>query len=404
MIVLLLAASALLFGEGKKETQKEEAKEAPGATEIRWTAWGNVWRIDNLYKVIIARFEEAHPDIKIKFEPYPATEKILAMFAAGRAPDIILCDWVGAQTWGGAGRALPLDPLIKEDNFDTSNIQDLQLASYRTDGVLYAMPFKNDVHALWYNKKLFDEAGLKYPDETWNWDAVRTNAKKLTDSSKKQYGFSWYSSGFDAYCAWPWMNNGSMVIKDAAGKMKYTFDDPNTVEAFQFLYDLIWKDKVMVSPSAATSTAMGMGGEQLFMSIKAFDWDMAPLPHQKTRATEIGGIANVISSGSKHPREAWEFLKFIVTPAAQDTLLETYEGLPVYKNAPAPTLEGKNTAALTYAVPYQMFEPHFPEWVQVQDEIVTPALDLLWNGKKQAQETGDEITRKANAFLAKIGR
>jgi multiple sugar transport system substrate-binding protein len=218
------------------------------------------------------------------------------------------------------------------------------------------------------------------------------------------------------------MNNGSMIVKDAGGKLKYTFDDPNTVEAFQYLYDLMWKHKVMLSPSEATSTAMGAGGEQLFMtgkigfhmsgdwhlkafmSIKEFDWDMGPLPHQKVRATELGGIANLINSGSKRAKESWEFLKFIVTPEAQDRLLETYEGLPVYKGAGGPDIPGKNTAALTYAVPYQKFEPHFPEWAQVYEEIETPGLDQLWNGKKQAQEVCDEITQKANAFLAKIGR
>jgi multiple sugar transport system substrate-binding protein len=218
------------------------------------------------------------------------------------------------------------------------------------------------------------------------------------------------------------MNDGRMIVKGSDGKLKYTFNDPNTVEAFQFVQDLIWKHKVMISPSAATATAMGMGGEQLFMtgkvgfhmsgdwhvkafmSVKAFEWDMMALPYQKSRAVELGGIANLINAGSRNKDAAWEFLKFMLTPSAQTRLLETYEGLPVYRGAPAPDLPGKNTDALMSALEYLKFEPHFPEWAQVSEEIEGPALDQIWNGKKTAREVCDEITQKANAFLVRIGK
>ncbi|MGQ9632246.1 MAG: ABC transporter substrate-binding protein [bacterium] len=398
------------------------AMEASAVTTIRWTAWGNIRRVENLYKVIIGYFEAAKPDIKVTYEPYPETEKILAMFAAGTAPDIILCDWNIAQTYGGAGRALPLDPLIKRDKFDLGRIYEVALDSYRTKGVLYAMPFKIDVHMLVINKDLFDKAGVKSPENTpWNWAQLREAAIKLTDAGKKQFGFSWYESGYDAYSAWPWMNGGSMIVKEG-DKIKYTFNDPNTVEAFQFLADLVHKDKAMLSPSQATATAMGMGGEQYFMTgkvgfmmsgdwhmsaytqIKDFNWDLAVMPYQKVRAVELGGIANLINAGSKYKDEAWEFLKFMTTEKAQKRLLETMEGLPMIKGMPAYDLPGKNAKALTDVIPYLKFEPHFPEWAQSSEEIEYPLLDQLWMGKKTAQEVCDEITQKGNAFLKKVGR
>jgi multiple sugar transport system substrate-binding protein len=411
-LLLLGAALTALLGLLWSETW--------AATSVRWTAWGNVRRVENLYKKIISYFEEKHPDIKITYEPYPETEKILAMFAAGTAPDVILADWNIAQTYGGAGRALALDGLIARDKLDTAKVYGVALDGYRTDGKLYAMPFKIDTHAIFYNKKLFDEAGTKYPTDDWKWNDILTNAQKLTKQDKGQFGFAWYESGYDAYSAWPWMNRGRMIVKDEKGQLKYTFSDPNTVEAFQFLYDLIHKHKVMLSPSEATASAMGMGGEQMFMTgkigfhmsgdwhlnafvqIKDFDWDIAMLPYQKARATELGGIGNLINSGSKVKDQAWEYLKFLLSERAQTRLLETFEGLPAIKGMPAPNVPGKNTRALVDAAQYMMFEPHFVEWPQVNEEIELPLLDQLWIGKKTAKEVASEIDAKANAFLSKL--
>lgn len=61
---------------------------------------------------------------------------------------------------------------------------------YQLDGKTYAIPKDYDTIGLWYNKALFDEAGLSYPDESWTWDTLAETAEKLTDKEKGQYGFA----------------------------------------------------------------------------------------------------------------------------------------------------------------------------------------------------------------------
>jgi len=139
-----------------------------------------------------------------------------------------------------------------------------------------------------------------------------------------------------------------------------------------------------------------------FVQIKDFDWDIAMLPYQKTRAVELGGVSNLINANSKVKDQAWEYLKFLLSEKAQTRLLETMEGLPAIKGMPAPNAPGKNAKVLADAAQYMMFEPHFVEWAQVNEEIELPLLDQLWIGKKTAKEVAAEIDSKANAFLSKL--
>lgn len=61
---------------------------------------------------------------------------------------------------------------------------------YNAGGKQYAIPKDIDTIALWYNKTMFDEAGIKYPDASWTWDTFRDAAKKLTKADGSQYGYS----------------------------------------------------------------------------------------------------------------------------------------------------------------------------------------------------------------------
>ena len=103
---------------------------------------------------------------------------------------------------------------------------------YQWDGKTYAVPKDIDTIAMWYNKDMFDEAGIDYPDGSWTWDEFYDIAEKLTKEDGSQYGFAANPSNEQD----TWMNiiysMGGCVLTD---DNKSGFDDPNTIKAMEFV-------------------------------------------------------------------------------------------------------------------------------------------------------------------------
>ena len=80
--------------------------------------------------------------------------------------------------------------MFKENDIDMGNFTEGIADFYTLEDELYAIPKDASVVGLWYNKELFDNAGVDYPDETWTWETLRQAAIDLTDESKGIYGFA----------------------------------------------------------------------------------------------------------------------------------------------------------------------------------------------------------------------
>ena len=94
-------------------------------------------------------------------------------------------------------------------------IQDI-VELYQYDGKTYAIPKDYDTIGLWYNKALFDEAGVSYPDESWTWETMAEAAEKLTDKDKGQYGFaSPAANNQDGYYNLIYGMGGSIINTDS---------------------------------------------------------------------------------------------------------------------------------------------------------------------------------------------
>lgn len=103
-------------------------------------------------------------------------------------PDVFWMHSNNSQMYMKNNKLLKLDDYIeKSDKVDMSNYMSEITELYTYDGSYYAVPKDYDTIALWYNKKMFDDAGLEYPNENWTWDDLYEAAKKLTTGDK--YGF-----------------------------------------------------------------------------------------------------------------------------------------------------------------------------------------------------------------------
>lgn len=320
--------------------------------------------VENPWESQIVRpaFSKAYPDLCLKIlsiNQDDVTVKREAMIAAGEPLHV----W--SPSWGGDGPASDrvrglledLTPFIQRDNFDMNNFLPGTLNNLQIEGKTYGLPFGTSGSYLYYNKKLFDEAGVPYPpvswdDKTWTWDKFVETAKKLTknvdDINTAQYGA--VANVINGDLDFPPMVWGHDIWPAGTFKAGMTdhviLDDPRAIQAYQAFHDLVYKDKVSPDPAAVQALAQlgdAFSASRVAMSIdggwgmwtytglltdpNGFCWGIAPIPWGTPDAKERAVIfSNAWAMTSKmQPKDqeaAWTLIKFLLLPEQQVTSMQ----------------------------------------------------------------------------------
>ena len=203
---------------------------------------------------------------------------------------------------------------------------------YSWNGKTYAIPKDVDTIALFYNKTMFDEAGLSYPDDSWTWDDFYDAAVKLTKEDGSQYGTAMNPSNEQD----GWMNiiysMGGKVLTD--DKKASGFDDPTTIKAMEFVQKLV--DNVMppatVMAETGTDVLLGSGkiamlsqGSWMVPQFKEHEYisencDVAVLPKDPTTGNRVSlynGLGWAVSAKTKNPDAAWQLVEWFGTKDMQ---------------------------------------------------------------------------------------
>lgn len=408
LLLLLLGLSALAI--------------AQEPVTITWSFWGDPNELPPNYEVIEA-FEAAHPHIKIETQHAPWSsyfDRIQTQMAGGTAPDVMFLNNI--PSYAARGALMPLNELVERNGFDTSPYYDELLRIFSYEGELYGFPRDNDTTILYYNKDMFDEAGVAYPDGTWSWKEFLEAAQKLTKRDERgrvtQYGVVLESNKYYNFIH----QNGGDMFDDPLNPTKYIGDSPETIEAMQFMADLI--NKYEVAPSFAQMLQLGNSTELFASGLVAmamtnaarvptfqqagFNWGVAPLPTGPNgiRANSMSGAGYVISANTKHLEEAWTFFEFLCGEQGQSIFASTGVAVPAYRS------EGTRDAFVN-ALPEGFGEvflndtehgkipPLFNGYVELNSTVITPALDLLFIGEATAEEVLTGIRAEVEEFLAK---
>jgi multiple sugar transport system substrate-binding protein len=196
---------------------------------------------------------------------------------------------------------------------------------------------------LYYNKKLFDENGVPYPPDRWNFRDFVNTAKKLTKG--KQYGFK-FANWMPGWVTWLWNQGGDVLSPDGTRAAGYCDSESNT-KAVEFLLQLTDKDKVAPNLSAAAAmgvdlftngtAAMEVSGHWAMVGYSAAPKDdngkplldlrdvgvtflPTELPESKT---VIYAAGYAITRNCKDPKLAWEFIRFMTSAKNQRRLNKT---------------------------------------------------------------------------------
>lgn len=272
---------------------------------------------------IVTAFEKENPNITVKVKTLPYDSYGTALqtdLAAGTAADVF--DINGPSSYGPYQANGALAEL---KGVDGSKYNNALLDSYATSGKQYALPTSFSDVVLYYNKDLFDKAGVKYPTSTWTWKDETDAAQKLTDKAAGLWGDHEPITYNEYYKAL--VQNGATFLS-ADGK-KAAFNTPAGIEAAKWLVEKSGTTMPTIADGQGTADfdtnlfkagklAMLHTGIWVFGALAASpaNWDIAVEPGNKTSANAVFSNGIGVSATSKHPVEAQKWAEFM---SASDT-------------------------------------------------------------------------------------
>jgi len=346
IVSILIIIAAFSFWLKKTEPKIDVA----GKTTITIVT-STVPRDQVYWNMLIKEFEKEHPSILINTIKTLDEKKVNTMVAGGVAPDLIRLQGQTLGYWIQAEALLDITSWLEEDRdaFALDDIYEIALQAFSYEGKSYGLPCGVVPFVLFYNKDLFRKYNIPFPDETWTWEDLRKYGKVLTndfdeDGINDEIGIDMniWSEGLYTFI---FQNNGKLLNEEGS---RIDMTDPRTVEAIQFVYDIVHKDRIVksnfnmvkgVNNIRFQNGAIGMlspGGSfwiPEFREFEEIDWDVAPLPSGPARrATTIAPEGWGISAQSKHPRETYELLKFIAGVKGQEIMAKAALFIPCRKS------------------------------------------------------------------------
>jgi ABC-type glycerol-3-phosphate transport system substrate-binding protein len=372
----------------------------------------------------VAKFNAAQGAVEVEgvFQQNYDTvqQKFQAALVGGDVPEIIQMEIHATPQFASSGALTPIEPFYAGDPaFNFADLVPATLLNQRWEGKLYAMPINRSTPLLYYNKKLFREAGLDPERPPRTWAEFREMGRQLTKG--ETLGFlpaaDWWF--FESVV---WGNGGELLSKDLKTA---TFAQPGAA-VLQGWADMVYRDKtarVLTGATAGEQRAQeyiqGRGAMlmsstaslgQFIREVKDFEIGTAYMPHGEgfAHAVPTGGAAAAIPArvAPERQRAAWEFIKWWISPEQAAFWSQNTGYFPVRQSSiEILTKQGyyqerpqfKTTIDQLQYAREAPLTPHFPaigrEIVKAMEAILvndTPALEAL----TQAQERAQAIVRQ----------
>lgn len=413
---------ALLLTRPGFRIAKSSSDSAGSKRKISWIIPLDLGRKD--YEEILKEFHKKHPDIHVEPLWVPASQfqtKFKTLVAAGIPPDIFYC----GDVWVAYLRPFLLDlsSYIERDKeeIDFNDFYPRLRKAALYSGKYYFLPRSFNISLLYYNKKLFNQAGIPYPDEKWTWEDYTKAGKKISElkvDGRKAYGSTIMVGWWGEWLTMVRQSGGQLFNHDITECM---LDRPEAINAMKFYSEKI---KLGISPIPGKGPSRGFeggrygmvwgghtGNWKIYNQIKDLDWDieMLPIGPAGRRGAELAMDAYGISKDCKDPEAAWTFLKFLTSSQSLERFARS-GSLVARKSAAEKVFMNKenksrpeNIEAVYKSLEYAMTIPQSPDFIELSIEVIQPEIDLLTAEDKDVEKVCKEAAKSANAFIRTMG-
>lgn len=361
--------------ETETEASSDSADEAEATEEVTEITFWHSMSGDNGEAIedVVDQFNEQSDTVSVEAIFQGSYEdsltKLRAVGGSDEAPAIVQVFEGGTKYMSESGFITPMQEFIDADGFDVSILEPNILAYYELDGQLYSMPFNTSNAVMYYNKDMFEEAGLDQENPPRTFSEMKEAADALTTDNTQGFSFATISWFFEELMA----NNGGLIIDNDNGRSgdatEALVNSEVGVEIVSWVkemndagtfrnYGASWDDPR--GPFFAGELGMYFDSTANLNQVinnSPHEVGTAPIPHAddiEPQGAVVGGasvwITNQVSE--EEQQAAWEFVKFTtepevqaewaaatgyfpITPAAYevDTLTEVYDEYPQYLTA-----------------------------------------------------------------------
>ncbi|MCO4781059.1 MAG: ABC transporter substrate-binding protein [Candidatus Cloacimonetes bacterium] len=392
----------------------------------------NVWVTYNseqyeVYKKLVKTFEDRHKvTIKVSKEPHGGFgDKLFYACSSNTAPDIARLD-IGLVPKFAVGKALvPFDDLgikeLEKDLFasalDSGKVR-VEDGSIKTFGI----PDEFTTLALFYNKDLFEEAGLDPHKPPRSWDEFIEYSKKLTkdldgDGLTDQYAFAmentlWWSLPF-------LYSHGANIVDEKS--LTCLLDSKEAIQSLEFQLSLhnngfeagSWRKGSITPDSGFKSSRFAMifsGPWNLAnFSRSNINYGVALIPGNPDlgikSTTNVGGNANVILKSTKSPKLAFKFLSYLASEEVQKILVEKLNAVPIHLGLErnGVKMESKELQIFAEQAKYAVARPKIPGYDKIEN-IVNSEVETAFNKNRTAKEAYQRACKKLDKEVFEILR
>jgi multiple sugar transport system substrate-binding protein len=381
------------------------------------------------YQKLVDAFVEGYPDVHVELIQIPGQSeyrnRLAADIAAGNPADVVLINYRRYAGFAHAGALEPLgaylekSELIKESDFYPEAIK-----PYKWNGELMCIPQNLSSLVVYYNKDLFDQAGVPYPASGWTWDDFLSAAQSLTkdldnDGTTDQFGVG-IESSLIRFAPFVWQLGGQIVDNDVA-PTTLLLNSSEALEASRFFFGLQTDFHVTpnreqeVSEDSESRFINGRlamffnsrRGVPTYRESAKFNWDVAPLPQNQIQASILHADAYCLPSASKNKDAAWTFIEFANSVEGQTIVASTGRTVPSLisvANSPAfldPNAKPANSRVFLEAIPYIHPLPVHPNWAEIED-VASEELARGFYGEVEVEQAMfNAIERTREYFILK---
>ena len=390
--------------------------------EITYSIWGDPSEIKN-QQAIVDAFHAVNPKITVKVDVSDWDtywDKLQTGIVGGNAPDVFAMDGPLFPDYQTRDVLLDLKPYIDRDGYDLTQLADLAVADFTTPEGQFGLPRDLNVIALFYNKKLFDAAGVAYPDESWDWAKLVEVGKQLTVKDAS-------GQGQPVGLLHRELGHGELLVvaglaerrghhlgrpqdeprRQRPGHRRHPVPAGPDVEGPHHAGPGHLADRQRRRLRAGQG---GHGGQRLLAGRDAPQRRASTSGSRRCpkgpagQATSINPTGAVVFKGSKSPDAAWEFVKYLASPAAQTKIMELKASLPANKEVLAGPFATSFPGAdvLAAAIAYAHLKPSFKgynDWTTaLQTEIDA---NVFLDPKKTAKQAITDVMPQLDEILAK---
>lgn len=395
-------------GEGGVESDSGEATGSSEQVEIHFVAAQYSHATEPFLRQLIEEFESENPDIKVKLDVIGwdvLEQRVNTMVATNQTPDILNLNHFAAFVEDDL--LLPIEEAISPEL--KNKFYDSFYEAGAVDGTQYAIPFLASIRGLYYNKDLFEQAGITEPPVTW--EELRQTAKTIKEKTGIDgFGVPMTTLEGQAYFSYfIWGNGGDW--KDGE---QWVLNSSENVEAMEFLYQLVREDQVTnPEPTAINRDELQkvFGAGQVGMMITAnflptvlaaefpdLNYGVAPIPINEGKEPFNLGVQDflMVFKSTQHPEAIGRFLDFFYEDQRYEAFMNAEGMLPATKTtgemmAQKDELNAQFIEQLPLAKFYPLTDPKFTE---LRLETINAVQEILL-GQKSAQEALDELQKKA---------